>query len=299
MLERLLNLILLGPDDGIPDLGGFESDDGDMAEFIELGPGEELPGEEDEAEDEDDDKVTLSKAELEALKNTKGSGDSSMLEGLISGLKEAIQPGQGPQVEQQAGESDEDFNKRIVEELFDRDGGGAALQSAIERYTGKEKAQLLGIMSEQNKQLLELNPKTSPMFEKYGKEIEKKVKELPANQQLHPNAWKWALDQVKLAHADDIQQDSVDKLVQEKVNAALRARGIDPDEDEAELELEKAPKKKKAAVGSGLGSGRGSANVRNGKKSGKRAVYYTKEDARIAKEKMIPLDVYLRHIGKM
>lgn len=296
MLARLFNFGMLAPDDGIPDLGGFESDDGDLAEFIELGPGEDPPVE----EEEDDDRVVLSKAELEELKKSKGGGDSSMLEGLISGLKDAIQPGQKPvELEQQAGESDEEFNKRIVEELFDRDNGGDALQRAIERYTGKEKAQLLGILSEQNKQLLELNPRTAPMFDRYGKEIEKKVQELPANQRLHPNAWKWALDQVKLAHADDIQQDNVDKLVDERVKAALRAHGIEDDDDDG-LVMEPQAKTRKAAVGTSLGRGRGTANVRtNGKKSGRAKVFYTAEDARIAKEKMVPLEQYLRSIGKL
>lgn len=296
MLERLWNRILLGPDDGMPDLGGFEADDGDMTEFIELGPGEEPPII-DEGE-LDDEPVTLTKAELAELKRKKSEeGDSSMLVGLINGLKEAIQPGQARVPEQQVGETDEEFNKRIAEELFDRENGGNALQSAIERYAGKEKAQLMQLLSEQNRQLLELNPKTSKMFEKYGEEIEKKVKELPPGQQLHPNAWKWALDQVKLAHADDIQGESVDALVAQKVAAELKKYGIEPEEDGEVLLEGQAPKRKPVGVGSR--SGRGSANVRSGRSSGgKKPVYYTAEDARIAKERMVPLSVYLRSIGK-
>lgn len=289
--------LLFAPEDdgrgGGPSLSGFDDSEAPETEIITLGPGESAPsGEEDEG---DSDKVTLSKEEFEELKS--GSNSANVLANSIGELKEALGGGQREpaNIQQQPGESDEDFEKRLESDLFAEGKSAKAIKEAIQRYSGSQTGQLMGMISAQNKRLLALDEETGPVFKRYKGEIEDFVKKLPVEQQNHPQVWEYAFNQVKEQHKGELESEKVSSLVEKEVEKRLKEMGIDPN----------------AAPGSGtnaqgkrvqapyMESGRGSANVSTSGGRKTKKVYATKEDERIAAVKGVPLKQYLKNKGKM
>lgn len=270
--------------DGVPGMEGFETEDVEVPEIITLRPGEEPQEEKDEVED---DKIVLSKEDFENLK--KGTDSTgALLEGL-KGLQDAMKgPSQPVNVQQQPGESDEEFEKRLEKELFSEGKTGKAMKEAIQRYGGNQVSQLMGIISQQNREILELHPEKGKVFNRYRGEIEKFVKELPQEQQHHPQVWSYALEQVKSRHKDELEKETVDSLVEQRVAEKLKEMGITKDSLESK---ETVPKSK----GGYMETGRGSAGL--SKKSKK--VYVTEGDKEAAAQSGVPLEQYLRKIGKL
>jgi hypothetical protein len=268
---------------GGPSLDGFEDDDADEAEIITLAPGENPP---EESNDEDEGKVVLSKEEYEALRS--GTDSTGLLAEGLKELKDAL-GGQQAQVanesQQQPGESDEEFEKRLEQDLFAEGKSGKAIREAIQRYGGGQVSQLMGMLSQQNKKLLQLDEETGPIFKRYRSEIEDVVKSLPPEQQGHPQVWEYAVTQVKNAHRDELEQESVEQMVEKRVAEKLKELGV---EEGGQRPAASGP------YAGGGGGGRGSANV--GAKSKKR-VYVTEADKRIAEEKGMPISQYMQRKG--
>lgn len=273
--------------DRVPDLQEFETEEPDFPEIITLKPGEE-PAPEVE-EDEDDGKVVLSKEEFEALKKGTDS-NSALLEG-FKGLQDALkQPSREPvNVQQKPGESDEEFEKRLEKELFNEGKTGKAIKEAIQRYGGSQVSQLMGIISQQNKQIIEMHPEKGKVFGRYKGEIEQFVKGLPPEQQGHPQVWDYALEQVKLRHQDDIVNETVQSKVEELVQARLKELGFDGESQQKPAAVAKKP--------SYVGSGQGAANVKQ--RAATRKVYVSAEDEAAARASGLPVEHYLRKIGKL
>lgn len=267
-----------GEGGGAPSLGGFADEDADMTEIVTLKPGEEPPSE----EDEDDGKVTLSRDEYEALKQGKDS--TSVLANSMKELKEVLSgQGEPANVQQKPGESDEDFEKRLEQELFADGQSAKAIKEAVQRYGGM--GQVMSYISQQNKRLLKLDEESGPIFKRYESEIENVVNKLPPDQQNHPQVWEYALGQVKERHKDELQSESVEQMVQRRVQEELEKLGVSGQQE--------GTKGKKSAPF--VESGSGSAN-RGGRK--KKTVYVTETDKRNARESGLPLEHYLRKIGK-
>ena len=270
----------------IPKMDGFEEEEPLTTEIITLKPGEAPPTEDDEG---DDDKVVLSKEEFEQLKGGQSSTD--LLANGLRELKETLsQPQQPANVQQQPGESDEEFESRLERELFAEGKSGKAIKEAVARYTGAQTGQLMGMLSAQNKKLLALDGETGPIFNRYRSEIEKVVSELPEQQQNHPQVWEYAYNQVKDKHKGELQSEEVSSLVEKEVQRRLAELGIEPSGGANGKE-----KKKSAPF---MESGRGSANVNTGGAKPKR-VYATAEDKRIADIKGVPIEQYLKNKGRL
>lgn len=262
---------------GAPSLDGFADEDADMTEIVTLKPGEEPPSE----EDEDDGKVMLSRDEYEQLK--RGTDSTSVLADSMKELKEVLSGQNEPaNVQQQPGESDEDFEKRLEQELFADGQSAKAIKEAVQRYGGM--GQIMSYISQQNKRLLKLDEESGPIFKRYESEIENVVKKLPPDQQNHPQVWEYALGQVKDRHKDELQSESVEQMVQRRVQEELAKLGVNG---------QSAGSSKQS--GPFVESGSGSAN-RGGRK--KKTVYVTEDDKRNARESGLPLEHYLRKIGK-
>ena len=273
----------------IPDLDGFETDDVEIPEIITLAPGEEP--EEEQEEEVVDDKVTLTKEEYEAL-NSKTSDAQLLAEG-FKGLQEALKgPAQQPvNIEQQAGETDEEFESRLEKELFAEGKTGKAIKDAINRYGGGQLSELTAIISNQNKQIIELHPEKGKIFNRYKGEIEGFVKSLPKNQQYHPGVWEYALEQVKTKHQGELEQETISAAVDEAVRAKLAELGIDPDNVQGSAAAAPKTLKKGSYVESGKGSP--GAGVR------RKTVYASAADKAEAEASGLPLNHYLRKIGKL
>lgn len=274
----------------VPDLDSFETDDIEVPEIITLAPGEEPALEEEVTEEEENDKIVLSKEEFEKL-NSRTS-DAQLLADGFKGLQEALKAPQQPvNLEQKIGESDEEFEKRLEKELFAEGKTGKTLKDAIARYGGGQLNELTAIISNQNKQILQLHPEKGVVFNRYKDEIESFVKALPPGQQYHPGVWEYAYEQIKTKHKGELESETINAAVDKAVRERLEALGIDPDN----LEQPLAKAGVKTRKGSYVESGKGSpgAGVR------RKTVYASAEDKANAEASGLPLEHYLRKIGKL
>lgn len=271
----------------IPDMENFISEDVDFPDIITLKPGEEPVKE--EVIDEDEGKVILTKEEFENLK--KGTDSTgALLEG-FKGLQEALKAPSAPaNIQQQIGETDAEFEERLERELFSPGATGKTIKEAIARYGGGQVNQLMGFMSQQAKTILELHPEKGKIFNKYKGEIEDFVKALPVSDQINPQVWNYALDQITNKHKDEIIQESVNEQVDRAVAAKLKELGID-----TETSTEKGVAINKPSKPAYMETGKGSG----GQTRTKRTVYATPEDIEAARKSCVPIEHYLRKIGKL
>lgn len=294
-LEQVLQ-VLYAPDsgggEGGPSLEGFDDDDPDMTEIITLGPGEKPPEEEEEEEGGgDDDRITLSKEEYEALKS--GKDPTNALAKGLEDLKDVLK-GQGAaaNVEQKPGESDEDFEKRLEEELFSEGKSGKAIKEAVQRYSGGQTSELMAYISQQNKRLLQLDEQKGPVFKRYQGEIEQEVQKLPAAQQKHPQVWDYAFEQVRTRHKDELEQESAEERANRMFKEKMEALGLDENGEPLEGGRQQAPAKKKRPAH--VESGKGSANRTSSGGPKKKKLYVTEQDKEEARRSGVPVEIYVK-----
>lgn len=199
--------------DGAVDSGFADFDDDDSIEIV--GPGQEV---QEEATDEPE-KVTLSKEEFEALRNSANSVEA-MREG-ISKLGESMQgqrkaePVNEAPVQQQ-GESDDAFWKRFQDELFKSDNPKPLFEEMMNRMAGPYVNQQNAELAKANKRLMMLDPERGDRFRKYLSEIEGFIQTLPREQHTHPQVWEYAYNQVLQRHTDDLISEEVEKRMKER-----------------------------------------------------------------------------------
>jgi hypothetical protein len=128
----------------------FDEDDYEVVDEEELGEGpsrEELQKE-----------IERQKAELETARlKASGLGKEDLMEVLRAVQKGTATPPPVPQ--QQRGETDEEFLKRLNEKLFEAEGGpGNLIIEAVKRFSGQAAAPGLQGSFEMSKELVEGNP---------------------------------------------------------------------------------------------------------------------------------------------
>lgn len=205
--------------------------------------------------------------------------------GDVEGRKSAVQQ-QQPQVQQQPGESDEEFDKRVAKELFASDNPAQLLRELNERSTRKTLGPILGVLHNQAKSLIELDPNDGPMYKKYKDEVDQMVESMPQQQRANPQVYKMALERTKAMHQEDIINERASQIAEELVNKKLKEAGISVGEGGGESgEVRSKP----AAKGptSGVGS--------SGKKGKRISASKMDEYKREAEISGIPLDVYLKY----
>lgn len=252
--------ILLQPEE--PEADGeveFEMDDG-VEEEQEVTP--ETP---------------ITRAELEDLKKKADSGTQ-----VAQALQQlAGQRGPAPAPEKQAGESPEQFRKRINEAIFASDDPYGLIAEIAKREVAPFIGQQGQGASQLAKKVMELDPEKGPTFKKYKKEIEEFVGQLPAEQRILPQVWEYAHTQVAARHIDDIQQEKIDQILEKKLDERLRELGIDPDKARAAR-----PGVSYAETGGGAPQGR------------RRVVRYTQADLEAADRKGLSIEDYMMTKGR-
>lgn len=232
-------------------------------------------------EPEDDGKVTLSREEVEALKQ-KADSTEQLRQSFVEYAEKASPANKKPDEPepQQPGESDEVFRKRIEKEIFEEGKTTKALQEFIDRYAGPVVNQQNVQLAEANKKLLMMDSETGPKFKKYKSEIEDFVAGLPANQRANPEVWSYAYREVVNGrHSDDEMQDIIERKVQEK----LREMGYGSDEVEIEAD---APRQRPA-----LGARNASVSPQRKVKR----VRATEQDRKNAAESGVSIEHYMKY----
>jgi len=256
-----------------------EDDDDDEVEIVP--PGQPF---EDESEEEDDSKVTMSREELEALRQQANSTEqlrqsfNQMAERMAEGSQN--QQAANQQAPQQPGESDEQFQARIEKELFESGKTTKALQEVFSRYGAPVINQQNQRLSQANKRLMQLDPERGEKFKKYQDEIEKFVASLPQEQQNHPDVWEYAYNEVVMKRHS---QDEIEALVQQRVEQELsKYQGLQ--DGQGQGSASPSPPKRTPSPGS----------VAPKKK--KRRIQPTEQDVSKANELGIEIEKYMKHV---
>jgi len=245
-----------------------------QTELVILGAGQEAPS---EAPVVDPEVLSLRK-QVEDLSVRADSGDQIRrgIEGLGAVINRAPAPQQisaEPTVETQ-----EEFDRRIEEELFKQGQTGPALRKAIQKIAGETLgAQLntaIGATVEQTKELLKLDPTTKDVFNRYSVEIENLVRNAPVNIRSQPNVYRLAYNEVLRTHQGELEEERTKVIVQKQFNELLEKNGLQVD-DEGNL------KKKSEVFLEGGGGVRTSVGATKTKKV---YVQPTAEDIRLARE---------------
>lgn len=195
----------------------FEDPGVEEAEVVVVDSEDDIPQE----EVVDEEKLALKK-ELEEYKQKASSADA-LRDGVTAlGDKLAAQKSQEiPRPPELAKEmTKEEFNEKIygenAKEFFDDylDQRDKKRQPSQVNNDG-----LVYIAKNQMK----LDPEKKEFYLEHEKEIEAAIATLPANQRANPMSVEWAYKEVSKLHQEDI----VEKLVKERVAAALKEQGID------------------------------------------------------------------------
>lgn len=178
-------------------------------DFVTLGPGEEPPVEEPPVDDE---KEQL-RREVEELRKQNNS-ISAIQEGFNS-LGDRLKVPPQPQVQQpvqKPQESDEEFQKRLNEDLFGQNSYNV-LKEAVQRIVGPMVGNLGGATMKQAKTLMKLDPQKGQIYQKYENDIDAFIQTLPADAQSNPNVLEYAYNQVV--------SNNLDTIIEQQVQAKL------------------------------------------------------------------------------
>lgn len=203
----------------------------------------------------------------------KVDGESNLLERLVGALesrpapeapkKEIPKRAELPQVDIAA------VKKKFDEKLHEVDNPSELLDEYANAVIGNALAQQSREIQELKKDRLLVDPINKMVFDKWGDEIETVVATLPAQQQNHPDAYKYAVERVRNEHFTEI------------LDAQVEARAIT-----------------KTRPGATATLGQQQAAATSTKKK-VRKVYASSTDRAEAKRHGISLENYLKGVGKL
>jgi hypothetical protein len=145
------------------------------------------------------------------------------LAALGEGLKAQQRPINVPQ--QQVGESDDDFYKRIEEEAYKPGQFGKALQEAMGRQMGPLVAGFQAEILDTKKQLLVHDPELGTYYKRFKNEVDQRVAALPRNQ-LHGEIYRQTLQAVMAEKGPELQAESIAEQVKKGIEEGLKAAGV-------------------------------------------------------------------------
>ena len=151
-------------------------------------------GEEEKVEEEE----KIDPKELESLRKKAEANDAykdslRMLSEKLEGVGKVTSTAAPVNVmPQQPYESDEQFAKRIEDELFKSGNTLKALREVVGKEVAPVINHLQSITVQQSRKLMELDPEKGTYFKKYAKDIDEVVNSLPAQQRVNPAVYEWA-----------------------------------------------------------------------------------------------------------
>lgn len=170
----------------------------------------------------EDDKVVLSRADLAALTQRDDSGMREALAGLTDVLRANRQPVNGNEV------PESEFWQEVSSDMIDPDKAKDAFTKAFSRVGGPILNQTLRELQDAKRELLKQHPVNGPLYTRFEKEIDRKVRSLDISQQNNPGVYQWAFEQVRNEHASELEEERVTAKAEEIVNKRLEELGITP-----------------------------------------------------------------------
>ncbi len=266
--------------DEMPDFE--EEEDDDDVEVVRLETNE-VPKEEkseDVEEDVPEQFKGLSKKQIvDKLMDINQKADSAQavkegIEGLAEQLKRPSTPNYGNLVQQQ-GESDEEFRKRLNQEIFSEDPA-SVLDEWWQRKNAGTQRMIGQNMVQMRKDFYRTNDETKETYKKYQQEIEDYIGSLDQSVRNNPQVVDYAYKEVKGRHQDEIINETVERKVKEM------------------MEQNKEGKK---SSGSFHTEGGSTTNTGVSRKKGKK-IYITPEIEQAAKKKGVDPEIYARYVSK-
>ena len=171
--------------------------------------------------------IKAKEAEMTALKAQADT--TAAMTGAFAGFGEKLEKVlktqgqmQAPMPVQQPGESIEAFRERIRTDFLT--DPFKAIVEVGEKLYGPQLAGLARATTSQSKELVMLQPEKRAIYEKYSQEVEALANrpEMLGN----PRAYQEAVERVSAAHMNEIVEDRVSRLVEEKLAEALAKQGL-------------------------------------------------------------------------
>ena len=171
--------------------------------------------------------IKAKEAEMAALKAQ--ADNTAAMKGAFDGFGERLEKvlktqgqAQAPMPVQQPGESIEAFRERIRTDFLT--DPFKAIVEVGEKLYGPQLAGLARATTSQSKELVMLQPEKRAIYEKYSQEVEALANrpEMLGN----PRAYQEAVERVSAAHMNEIVEDRVSRLVEEKLAEALAKQGL-------------------------------------------------------------------------
>lgn len=153
------------------------------------------------------------------LESTTSRADEvqALRQGIVE-LKENLQVPTQPQgrVQQQRGESEDDFKKRINEKFYDDPFGN--LQEVFRRQTEPIVLDTLSRLEKQSRRLIVVDPERNGTFKKYMPEIDAEVQKMTVYEKAQADdVYTAAHDRVISRHIGDLMEETAKKAVAEYI----------------------------------------------------------------------------------
>jgi len=110
----------------------------------------------------------------------------------------------------------EEVKKEFNSKLFDTDDPFALVEKSAEALVGSALAKQSLEIQKLKKEVLKNDPVNKIVFDKWEDEIERTISSLPPEQQVHPDAYDYAIRQVKDAHFDEILEAKIEEKLAAK-----------------------------------------------------------------------------------
>jgi hypothetical protein len=208
-----------------------EPDEDSEPEYVMLGPDDPEPPEEDPDAGLPDDMRAMTKTQMfELLQKSKSEADLAQnLKAGIESLRDSVAAPAEPkvqQMQQQPGESFEDWKARINKRIFKEEDTVGVLSEVIERMVQPYVGQMMSNQMQLTRDQMKASTEHGSLFKRYENEIDREIAALPPRDQNNPQAVKWAYDKVLSRHQDDIVAEKAASLAEELLNKKLEELGI-------------------------------------------------------------------------
>ena len=278
-----LEMLMPFTDPGGPPQPVFEEPE--EPEYVMLGPDDPEPEPNDPDAGLPDDIRSMSKSQMfELLQKSKSEADLAQnLKAGIESLRESVAAPPEPkvqQMQQQPGESFEDWKARINKRIFKEEDTVGVLGEVIERMMQPYVGQVMANQMQLTRENMKNSTEHGSLFRKYEGEIDRELQALPPRDQNNPQAVKWAYDKVLARHQDDIVAEKAATLAEELLNKKLEELGIGQEGSRAGTAAAKPRFSESASQG---------ASIRT-----KGKIRYTEADVRKAMAAGMPVEEYVK-----
>lgn len=246
----------------------FEDPGDDDVELVILGSGEEAPKD----EPVDDDKVTMSKAELEKLRSESSERDLTrgVLEQLTGALKQKPMANQVPANYK----SEEEFAAEIEQDILSNGGALKAIRKVVQRDMSPVIAHYEQTIADLQQHVAKKDDNLGGIINRYGDEVSAELQKLPPAQRTTRKGIESAVNAVKMSHFDDLVREEAAKL-------AAKANEQDDEADEKPARPVRKPSSDPGRMSGGSGE--------------KKKVYVTDAMRADAKRNHMTIEDYVRY----